>query len=382
MWATTFIATLEGQDSPDWDEGPTVTAEGDTAFQTARVSPNGRYLSFMSQKSLTGYDNEDLSSQHPGERLDEEVYLYDSQTSGLTCVSCDPTGARPAGVLDQKESGEGLGLLVDRRSIWANSQRPSEDHWLAGNIPGWTAQGLTSALFQSRYLSNEGRLFFDSADALVPGLATPTREENIAGRTQQVGVENVYEYEPAGVGGCASRSGGCVALVSSGTSEHESAFLEATPSGQDVFFLTAAQLSTRDTDAAFDIYDARACSESSPCLPAPEGSTPACETAEACHPATPPGSQGSSSGTAIFSGPGNTAQTPAPQQQVESVKSTPKPPTRAQKLSKALTACRKRYRHTKKKRQSCEAHARRLYAPPKNAQHAARSSRPQTGGKR
>ena len=90
--------------------------------------------------------------------------------------------------------------------------RAGAEHWLAGNIPGWTSESLTNALYQSRYLSNEGRLFFDSADALVPGIATPTREEQVNGHTQKVGVENVYEYEPAGVGSCASgAAGGCVA---------------------------------------------------------------------------------------------------------------------------------------------------------------------------
>ena len=41
--------------------------------------------------------------------------------------------------------------------------------------------------------------------------------------------ENVYEYEPSGVGSCESSSGGCVALLSSRDSNNESAFLEATP---------------------------------------------------------------------------------------------------------------------------------------------------------
>ena len=74
-----------------------------------------------------------------------------------------------------------------------------------------------------------------------------------------MGVENVYEYEPAGVGGCGGSSGGCVALISSGTSHKESAFLEATPSGNDVFFLTAAQLAPAGHRRRFDIYDAREC---------------------------------------------------------------------------------------------------------------------------
>ena len=77
-------------------------ATANSAFQTARVSPNGQYLAFMSEQSLTGYDNEDLSSGHPGERMDEEVYLYDAHAASLTCVSCDPTGARPRGCSTQE----------------------------------------------------------------------------------------------------------------------------------------------------------------------------------------------------------------------------------------------------------------------------------------
>ena len=58
-WKRTFIAMLSGEDSPDWDRGANVSDEN-PAFQTARVSPNGEYLAFMSDRSLTGYDNEDV----------------------------------------------------------------------------------------------------------------------------------------------------------------------------------------------------------------------------------------------------------------------------------------------------------------------------------
>ncbi len=374
-WTTTLIAVLSGEDSPDWDQpelrsGETSTViPGDPAFLTARVSANGEYVAFMSQRSLTGYDNEDVSSESEGERLDEEVYLYDARTASVTCVSCDPTGARPVGVLDEQNAGEGLGLLVDRRDVWADFKHPSEGHWLAGSIPGWTAQSLNSAIYQSRYLSNEGRLLFDGADALVPGIAEAdrTREEEVAGRTQRVGVENVYEYEPAGVGSCQSATGGCVALISSGTSDRESAFLEATPSGNDAFFLTDAQLSSQDTDQSFDIYDARVCTPESPCVTPPAPSPAGCDEADLCRPASqsvqaPIGA----SGSATFSGAGNLAlPSSSPKQEVKSVKAgaKPKPLTRAQKLADALKACKKRYPHSERKRQTCEAKARKLYAP-------------------
>jgi hypothetical protein len=344
-WATTFIARLSSQDSPEWEGNKQV----DTAFLTARVSAGGRYLAFMSAASPTGYDNVD---QKTGKR-DEEVYLYDAREARLSCISCNATRARPVGVLDTEESGEGLGLVVDRRKIWIG-------HSLAGNIPGWTAQSLVSALFQSRYLTDSGRLFFNSPDNLVPQATN--------------GKENVYEYEPGGVGSCESPSG-CVSLMSSGSSGKESAFLEATPSGSDVFFLTAGQLLPQDSDTAFDVYDARVCTQASPCLTPPPPAPPGCSTANACRPAAP-GLQApiGPSGTATFSGAGNIAQ--QPKQEVKGVKATSKPLTRAQKLAKALKACKKQKR---KKRTVCERKARKAYgaktAAKKPSRHAKRGRR-------
>ena len=65
-------------------------------------------------------------------------------------------------------------------------------------------------------------------------------------------------------------SSGCIGLISSGTSSQESAFLDASENGDDVFFLTAAQLVPADTDDAYDIYDAHVCSEASPCTSSSE----------------------------------------------------------------------------------------------------------------
>jgi len=337
-WTTTFIATLSSEDSAEWEANKVAN----TAYLTARTSPNGRYLAFMSAASITGYDNVDASPEAKGAR-DQEVFLYDSQTASLRCVSCNPSGARPSGVLDQNESGEGLGLLVDRRKIWLG-------HYLAGNIPGWTAQSLTSALLQSRYLSNEGRLYFNSPDSLVPVVSSHA--------------ENVYEYEPSGVGNCESSSGGCVSLLTPGTSDKESAFIEATPDASDVFFVTESQLLPQDTDTAFDIYDARECSEGSPCLSIPTPPPGGCAEAGTCRPASPPQViPGGPGGSATFSGPGN-ASSPAAKGQVQGAKGAtptpkPKPLSRAQKLAKALKACKKQ--HQAKKRKGCEAHARKLY---------------------
>ena len=232
-------AGLSGNDEDAWGNG-----HGWFPDLTARVSPNGRYLAFMSERSLTGYDNRDAQT---GQR-DQEVYEYDATSETLTCASCNPTGARPQGVsaeqIDTGHGGIAGGFLV----------LPSSNR-VAANIPGWTPS-ITggSSNYQSRYLSNSGRLFFNAADALAP------KDSN--------GTEDVYQYEPEGVGNCApasssgsvvfeSASGACVGLISSGLSGRESAFLDASESGDDVFFLTAAKLGGRDFDSAYDVYDAR-----------------------------------------------------------------------------------------------------------------------------
>ena len=256
-----FVAALAGGDSHDWEAGQGRT--GLLVPLTSRVSPNGRYLAFMSERSLTGYDNIDA---HSGQ-ADEEVFVYDVGTGRVVCASCNPSGARPSGVFDPVNPiALGLsGLLVDRPSTW-------EGRWLAASVPGWTNASPNEAWYQSRYLSDSGRLFFDAADALVPG------DTN--------GREDVYEYEPNGVGGCA-RPAGCVGLISSGTSGVESAFEDASESGDDVFFLTASRLVSQDVDGALDLYDAQVCSAASPCLGSPAAPSPSCSSSESCRGAAP-----------------------------------------------------------------------------------------------
>lgn len=279
-WEPRFIAALSSEDLHDW--GAIATTGLDFLTMTARVAPDGRYLAFMSNRSLTGYDNRDAVSGVP----DQEVFLYDDQTGKLVCASCDPTGARPEG----KYLSFSDGALVNSQSIW-------RANWVAATVPGWDNIGLKEAHQQFRYLSDEGRLFFDSSASLVP------QDSN--------GQEDVYEYEPGGVGGC-TREGGCVDLVSSGNSGEEAAFLEASASGDDVFFITTAQLTSQDTDTAFDLYDARICSAQAPCSQAPV-SPPPCSSGESCKPAqSPQPSIYGAPASATFSGAGNvTPKSPA-----------------------------------------------------------------------
>ena len=336
---TRFVAQLSNGDRHDWQVAGDGGAFHGLGLLTAGVSPDGRYLAFMSERSLTGYDNIDVHGGQP----DEEVFLYSVGTGRVTCASCDPSGARPSGVFD---TGTFPGLLVDRPSFW-------EGRWLAGSLPGWTTMEHSDmrSFYRSRYLSDSGRLFFDGADALVG------RDTN--------GREDVYEYEPSGVGGCA-QAGGCVGLISSGTSGEESAFVDASGSGDDVFFLTAAQLASQDSDRAFDIYDARVCSTVSPCLVSPPAPPAACATADSCRaaPVSQPGVFGAPS-SATFSGAGN------PAAGVSRPVVRKKALTVAQKRAAALRKCRAKPR---RKRALCERQARRRYRVAVKAQRAVRSS--------
>ncbi len=330
-----FIALLSSEDSPTW-----APENGFLSKMTSRVSANGRYLVFMSERSLTGYENRDANNGEP----DEEVFLYDAGTGRLVCASCDPTGARPVGLFVGEHAEEST--LVDHIKTW-------ENHWLAANIPAWTPSTLSSpAVYQSRYLSDSGRLFFNSSDALVPADVN--------------GKEDVYEYEPSGVGSCQTPgygqsasdvfvegAGGCVGLISAGTSSEESAFLDASESGGDVFFLTSSRLAPQDVDTSYDIYDAHECTTGAPCAPPPVAAPPACTTADSCKPA--PSLQ-----PAIFGAPAS--ETFAGSGNIVASGSTPvvtgRSLTRAQKLAKALKGCASR---PKRKRAGCRRLARKRY---------------------
>jgi DNA-binding beta-propeller fold protein YncE len=351
---TRLIAVLSGEDHPDWAKESLNLTE-----LTARVSPDGQYLAFMSDRNLVGYDTADTVSGH----ADEEVYLYDAKSGRLVCASCDPTGARPHGHYyfngGTRAGGQTM-RLVGGSKIW----EPSSS--LAANIPGWTPYDVKRASYQSRYLTDEGRLFFNSYGGLVP------KDTN--------GNWDVYEYEPENVGPenakcgpeaadgaevyktsraytLAGRAGeepaGCVALISSGSSTEESAFLDASETGSDVFFLTTAKLSPQDTDNAYDIYTAHECLTSTPC---PQQAAETQQEAEACANETECRAKGPTPRPTI-SGGATTSPTGEHNQPA-----TP-PLTPAQKLTKALKTCRTRYPKAKKHRHACEQTARHHYAP-------------------
>jgi hypothetical protein len=210
---------------------------------------------------------------YPGNEADE-VYMFQAGADRLFCVSCSSTGEPLHG-----------GVAAFLPASWSDV-----------HLPEWTA--------------DEGnRVFFDSGVPLV------SQDTN--------GRQDVYEWEREGTGSCTSGSavnGGCIYLLSGGTSESDSWFIGASESGNDVFVATRAQLTSEDKNNAFNLFDARV-----------DGMRPVTEplcTGTGCQgvPAPPPTFATPPSGT--YSGPGNFASPPS----VPAVKKA---------LKKKVTKCKK-----------------------------------------
>jgi hypothetical protein len=259
-----FVGTLSKADLGKGGEGP---ASEEPYRRVSRVSADGQHAVFMSRARLTGYDNTDQAS---GE-ADAEVFLYDAGSGSLACISCNPSGARPAG-RELNDSG-------------AHINGP-----IAAQIPGWEDDWHDPRLLSA----NGNRLFFESFEALV------LRDTD--------GTQDVYEWERGGgsQGGCEAlgaelflaASGGCLSLISSGESPSDSAFVDASADGRDVFFTTAASLVPQDP-GLIDIYDAREGGG----FPPPAAPKAECE-GEACQ-SPPPSPEYATPGSSSFRGQAN-----------------------------------------------------------------------------
>ncbi len=251
----TFVATLSKEDLCDWTANTGCGTEPNnprTTGLTARVSGNGLYLAFDSVNQLTAYVNADPTTSEAA----EEVYLYEAEGHRLACASCNPNPnvAPSAG-----------GAAID----WPTP--------VNRNV------GFVQNAYPQRNVSEAGQVFFETSEELLPDQDTS-------------GVRNVYEYED-----------GALHLISSGVSTAPSYFLGASASGSDVFFATAQKLLPRDTDTAYDIYDAR--TEGG--FPEPSPSREPCES-EGCSAGAAAPAVLSVPSSATFAGTGNIVQPKTP----------------------------------------------------------------------
>jgi hypothetical protein len=247
------------------------------------VASSSGDLVFLSTLNVTGFDAQGQN----------EIYMY-TPGAGLSCVSCNPSG---------RLTPPGSGAVLP------------------------TSGSTTFAL---RDVSADGsRVFFQTKESLVPA--------------DQNGELDVYEWERAGAGSC-TRPAGCLFVISGGSSTQNSFFVDASETGEDVFFTSRADLLPTDRTDRFELWDARVGATQPPAQPVCSGT--GCQGV----PAAPPIFSTPSSVT--FAGNGNF--------EPQRTGSTPPPKlTNRQKLEKALRQC-----HTKRsraKRRACERVAHRRY---------------------
>jgi hypothetical protein len=192
-----FVAPVNQSDFGDDSN----TIEWTLTRHVAKVTPDGKHVLFSSafpQPGPTGFDQ--TCAQGGNCR---QLYLYSDDTQHVACVSCNPSGAPATG-----------SALVGIRTNNGTALTTS-----AGSNP----------------LSDDGsKVFFTSPDALVP------QDTN--------GKLDAYEYDvPTGT----------LHLLSNGREPSDSYFMTASPSGDDAFIVTRAQLVGSDTDNSYDLYDAR-----------------------------------------------------------------------------------------------------------------------------
>ncbi len=319
----TFIATLPKADEHPIGAFGQGVLEWDHGIQLANVTPDGRFLVFLSHGALTPDNTRPTEEGKPAPPA--QIYGYDAQTDTLKRIAIGQHGYNDDGNAGTQDAAIAI----------------AEDGSALGVGPGRADPTM----------SHDGQyVFFQSPVGLAPGALDDVEVATSNQGTPEY-AQNIYEYHD-----------GNVALISDGKDAtpvpaspgaHSSVeLLGSDATGANVFFTTFDQLTPQDTDTQRDYYDARICTSEEPCPTYPSPALPCSE--EGCHAAAAGSPSSQTPASATFNGPGNLAP-PPPAPPVK-----PKSLTRAQKLAKALKACKKENR--KLKRTRCERAARAKYA--------------------
>jgi len=236
------------------------TLELGTSTLRSQISADGQYAAFLTRSQLTGYDNRYYDNFGTLKRA-AEMYVFDAATGELQCASCNPTGAPPS---------------ILRLDPPANEQNLKSTDVMASN--------------SGRFMSDDGRVAFATADALSP------RDTD--------GIVDVYEFV-----------GGRPQLIGAGTGDRDILpkiiFLypgqvvgleSMSRDGRDIYFSTYDTLVPQDQNGPFvKFYDARTGGgfvTSGELLP--------CEAADECHGETSEPPANPKVGTGIeYTAPGN-----------------------------------------------------------------------------
>ncbi len=303
--ATTYVATVNAADYPansavGWGLGEIALVPVANWYTT----PDGRYLLFATETELTGYST---AEANPND--------CPKVSNGSLNGHCDEVYRYDS------QTGDLACLSCDPSGAAPSSNALFER----------SGAEFDPSASPTRPMSDDGAYaFFDTADALVP------QDTN--------GTLDVYEWHE-----------GRVSLISSGADSAPSFFLGASSDGANVFVGTHANLiASLDTESQGNIFDARICTEAEPCIKPSAGETAQCEGGSCQTP--PPAPLDATPASSTFSGAGDLAEQPFVPVKTEAQ-------IRAEKLAKALKACRKD--KGKKKRALCQKRARRLYGPVK-----------------
>jgi hypothetical protein len=314
-----FVATLSPEDKNDWrqeDERP------------MQATTDGEFVVFQSTADLTPGDTSTVT----------QIFEYDARTGELArisigqCPEAETTCAAGERFDDDGNTNTNASELNAPDFVVYSSASGSADP--NGNA---TEGGERSGLAVTE---DGSQVFFTSADDLAPSAAA--------------NAVDVYEYhwhERV----LANGNVYAIADGQQGMAEHSgpAEFMGIDASGNNAFIQTPVQLVGQDTNTQSDVYDARIDGGfPAPAAPPVECSGEACQGALG---AAPPLPAAQSAGTPSV---GNLASSPFVFP-TEAAKHNPKPLTKAQELSKALTQCKRD--KTKKKRESCDKRARTKY---------------------
>jgi len=337
----------------------------------AQTTPDGKYLVFSTPEAFAGVTKTEAA---------RAAYRFDFTTGELTWIShAAPAGERPSECTpsDGCKGGEERSAFIAPLEATTSGAEADINDWnraISGCPHGYSSAEQT----QCPAGAYDGEtIIFSSQEKL--------QNDDVSQAA------NVYEWRCASP--CAHpATEGVVQMISDGrdpkgvnsigsmTQAEERA--EITPnvwqgnsgmsaSGSDIFFLTHTPLVGQDTDVLADYYDARV--EGG--FPAPV-KEPACAPEE-CQPGegSPPNSPPAPSSQ--FAAAGNLV--PALGGTLGVTVTKPKPLTRAQELTKALKACKKKPK--KKQRATCESQARKKYGPKAKAKKKSKAKKSERRGK-
>jgi hypothetical protein len=339
----------------DPSPGSGAVVEGVTA-----ISSDGSHVYFFSQALLTTLPNDDGQHAVAGAT---NLYGYDTETSETKFVA-DMNG----GASNLQVTPDGRYLVFetpahlasedtnDGTAIYRYDFQTGQVTWVSHSAPGFV--GLNEG--DDAVLPGRGEyLEEDEAMAFYPDARRAISENG-----EYIIFESTERLQPSDASSGSQLylwHNGEVHLISGGAAgEAVTEPPGMSANGSDIVFSTTTQLVAQDKDKLQDIYDARI--DGGFPAPTPE---PSC-AGEACQGSPSSAPTFGALGTQSFTGGGNQTAPRFKEVLEPETKPKSKPLTEAQKLSKALNACRARNR-LKRRRLSCEKAARKRYTSTRKA---------------